>query len=209
LIAEEHHHGHGHGTGVRWLDIIVGVSAFLISIVSLVVSFEHGHTMRELVTQNEKLVAANTIPLLDFSSSNLEDETNKPYFKLTVRNGGVGPAVIDWFELRYKDVPYGTSADLLDACCSEALKKNAPKSGSVWYSKITNNILPARDSFDPMIVRSDAGDDLIKAINHARPDITARACYCSVLDECWLTNFDSNRPTKVERCDPLPHEATW
>jgi hypothetical protein len=209
LIAEEHNHGHGHGTGVRWLDIIVAVSAFFISIVSLVVSFEHGHTMRELVRQNEKLVAANTIPLLDFSSSNLEDETDKPFFKLTVRNGGVGPAVIDWFELRYKGVSYGTPSDLLDACCSEAVKKNTLKPNTVWYSKITNNILPARDSFDPMILRSDVGDDILKAINHARPDITARACYCSVLDECWLTSFDANRPAKVERCDPPAHEALW
>jgi hypothetical protein len=209
LIAEEHHHAHGHGTGVRWLDIIVGVSAFIISIVSLVVSFEHGRTMRELVTQNEKLVAANTIPLLDFSSNNVDDATNKPYFKFTVRNGGVGPAIIDWFQLRYKGVAYGKPADLLEACCSEALKKDPHKPNTVWYSNITNNILPARESFDPMTLRSDAGDDVLKAIDHARPDITARACYCSVLDECWLTNFDANRPTKVERCDPPAHEALW
>lgn len=209
MVPEEGHHAHGHGTGVRWLDIIVGVSAFLISIVSLVVSFEHGRTMRELVRQNEKLVAANTIPLLDFSSSNLDDATNKPYFKVTLKNGGVGPAVIDWFELRYKGVAYPSTSELLEACCSEAVKKDGHRSGTVWYSSITNNILPARESFDPMTLRPDVGDDVLQAIYHARPDITARACYCSVLDECWLTNFDVNRPARVERCDPPTHEATW
>lgn len=209
MIAEEQHHSHGHGTGVRWLDVIVGISAFFISIVSLVVSFEHGHTMRELVRQNEKLVAASTIPLLDFTSSNLDDATNKPYFKFTVKNGGVGPAVIDWFQLRYKGVAYAKPMDLLEACCAEAVKQDPRKPNTVWYSTITNNILPARESFDPITLRADVGNDVLKAIYQARPAITARACYCSVLDECWLTNFDTNRPTRVDRCDPPANEAVW
>ena len=208
-MAEEHAHHHGHGTGVRWLDIIVAVSAIFISIVSLVVSIEHGRTMRALVEQNEKLVAASTVPVLDFNSSNLDDATDKPYFKFTVKNGGVGPAVIDWFELRYKGVPYDKPMPLLRACCADALAKNKVKGNTLWYSNITNTILPPRDSFDPITLRPDIGGEILRAFQQARPAITARACYCSLLDECWTTNFDGSRPTKVDRCISQPNAVVW
>jgi hypothetical protein len=208
LVPEEHGHPHGHGTGVRWLDIIVGLSAMFISVVSLVVSFEHGRTMRELVHQNEKLVAASTIPVLDFSTSNL-DESNRPYFKFSIKNGGVGPAVIDWFELRYKGVAYSKPEALLQACCAEAMAKDKPKGAAIWYSTITNSILPTRDTFDPLTLRPEIGNNVLSAFYHARTDISARACYCSVLDECWQTNFDANRPLKVDRCDTPANAVLW
>jgi hypothetical protein len=208
-VIEEHGHHHAHGTGVRWLDIIVGLSAIFISVVSLVVSLEHGRTMRELVRENEKLVAANTVPFLDFTSSNLDDVTHKPYFKFTLKNGGVGPAQIDWFELRYKGAALASPNEFLKACCADAVKKDSPKKGSVWYSSVSNNILPARDSFDPITLRPDVGDDVLRAIYEARPDFRARACYCSVLDECWITDFKIQRPTKVERCEHEANGVYW
>lgn len=30
--------------------------------------------------------------------------------------------------------------------------------------------------------------------------IKARACYCSVLDECWITEFDSTTPNPIAQC---------
>jgi hypothetical protein len=209
LIPEEHAHHHGHGTGVRWLDIIVGLSAMFISVVSLVVSIEHGRTMSELVRQNEKLVAANTIPVLDLASSDVDDATKKPYFKLTVRNGGVGPAQIDWFQLRYKGVPYRRPDDLLRACCADAMAKQQPSNGSMWYSAVSGSILPVRDSVDPMTLWPTVGDDVLRAVYQVRSEITAKACYCSVLDECWVTDFGSHRPTKVERCEQPANEPLW
>ena len=209
MIPEEHGHHHGHGTGVRWLDVIVGVSAIFISVVSLVVSLEHGRTMRELVTQNEKLVEASTIPYLDFVSSNLEEGTNKPYFKLTLRNGGVGPAQIDWFQIRYKGVPYRNPDALLHACCGDELKRSDPKSGTVWYSSVSGNILPVRDTVDPVTLRPEVGNDVLQAAYRALPDIKAKACYCSVLDDCWITDFESHRPTKVEHCQRPANEPVW
>jgi hypothetical protein len=59
LPAEsEHGHTHGHKTGIPWFDVAVGASAMFISVVSLVVSIEHGRTMEKMVQQNEKMVAA-------------------------------------------------------------------------------------------------------------------------------------------------------
>lgn len=41
----EAHARHAH-TGVRWLDVSLGLSAFAVSLISLVVAIHHGHTMQ-------------------------------------------------------------------------------------------------------------------------------------------------------------------
>src|SRR5580658_4766318 len=114
----DHGHGHHHGTGVPWLDIIVGVSVIFISVLSLVVSIEHGRTMEKMVEQNQKLVVANTMPLLTFASGNMDMETHKPRARLFLTNGGVGPAIIDKFELTYKGVNYHNPDKLMLDCCA-------------------------------------------------------------------------------------------
>ena len=206
--GHDHGHGHGHGTGVRWLDLVVGVSAFFISIVSLVVSIEHGRTMEKMVEQNEKLVAASTMPFLAVSGSQLDPVTQKPFLRIELKNGGVGPAVVDWFEIRYKGAPMGSSAELLKACCFAALPRDGHTKG-VIYSNVSQSIMPARDSvFLLQLDPESAGKDLYVALDAARKDLAMKACYCSVLDECWLSDFDG-RPKKVQECKAPAGTKSW
>ena len=106
IPASDHSHGaHPHGSGIPWLDIVVAVSAVFISVVSLVVSIEHGKTMEKMVDQNQRMVEASTLPLLMIAGSEF-DASGKPFFREVISNGGVGPAIIDRFEIRYKGVLY-------------------------------------------------------------------------------------------------------
>lgn len=206
------HSHHGHGSGIPWLDIVVGVSAIFISVVSLVVSIEHGKTMEQMVEQNQKLVAASTMPILNEAGRELDD-SGKPAFREIVSNGGVGPAVIDRFEIRYKGVLYTNEMALLRACCAAALAK-AQKDGhtQISYSNVSGFILPAREEINPITIKPDkAGMDLFNAFNLVRDkdEITYHACYCSVINECWETNFDRQRPQPVKECRVAPNEKLW
>src|SRR5438094_9389422 len=67
LEHESHPHHHPHGTGYRWLDITLGVSATIVSLVSLGLALHSGHAM-------EKLVAANSYPYLEQWRSNMSDK---------------------------------------------------------------------------------------------------------------------------------------
>lgn len=200
IPTPEHEHSHGHhGTGLRWLDLTAAVSGIFIAVVSLWVSIEHGKTMEKMVEQNEKMVAANTMPFLTFAGSELDPATNKPLLRLYLKNGGVGPALIDWFEVRYRGVAYSSSAALLRACCAAALPKAGDLKGVV-YSNVSESILPARETIEFLTVNAEAGKDLYTALDQSRKDMTLTACYCSVLDECWQTDFNSSRPKKVSEC---------
>jgi hypothetical protein len=48
LEHESHHRHHPHGTGVRWLDIILGVAATSVSLVSLWLGLHSAHSMEKL-----------------------------------------------------------------------------------------------------------------------------------------------------------------
>jgi len=206
------HVPHGHGSGIPWLDVIVGLSAMFISVVSLVVSFEHGKTMEAMVDQNQKLVVASTLPILTVFGREFDDSA-KPMLQVTLSNSGVGPALIDRFEIRYKGVVYTEENALLRACCAEALlKARKSKHPQIFYSNVSGLILPARQDFYPITIKPDKdGLDLYNAFNRVRDgdDLTYHACYCSVLNECWETNFDHKRPQPVKECKVAPGEKLW
>ncbi len=211
MFAESEHgsHGHGHGTGVPWLDIVVGLSAMFISVVSLIVSIQHGRTMEKMVDQNEKMVAADTMPFLILQGSQLDPVTHRPVLHLTLKNAGVGPAVIDQFQLLYKGVPYSDNRALLRACCSAAIPKDGARDG-VIYSNISGTVMPARESEDVLTIDAALNGPLYDAFDQARRDMASHACYCSVLDECWQTDFDpARRPTRVDSCKPAPNAVLW
>jgi hypothetical protein len=152
----EHEHGHGHKTGVPWLDVVVAVSAVFISVVSLVVSISHGRTMERLVDQNEKIVAADTLPFLMFYSSDVDQQTYGKRVSVELKNGGVGPAVIDWLELRWRGKAY-TPEGLIRACCAPDTPGQPHVPSGIASSNMSGVVLPARETAK-LLVEADVKD---------------------------------------------------
>ncbi len=71
----------------------------------------------------------------------------------------------------------------------------------VVYSNVSESILPARESVDFLTVTATAGKDLYTAPDLSRKDLSLTVCYCSVLDECWLTDFGAGRAKKRDGGD--------
>jgi hypothetical protein len=207
LTESESGHSHHHSTGIRWVDLIVASSAIFISIVSLVVSIGHGRTMEQLVNENRKMVAGSTMPFLTVGGSQF-DSKDRRRLLLILKNGGVGPARIEWFEVRYKGVPYSSEDALLHSCCLSALPKGSVPSGA-FYANVSGTMLPQRESIEFINFQPEVNKDLIDALDAARRDITFNACYCSVLDECWQTDFSSSHPKRVEECHAPPDNTLW
>jgi hypothetical protein len=209
MPVPEHGHGHEHKTGISWLDAVIAVSVVFISVISLVVSIEHGRSMEKMVEQNQKLVVASTLPLLTVGSGMLDPVTDKPLSRLILANSGVGPAIIERFEIRYKGVAQTTDT-FLKACCAQGLGKGGERSGFI-YSNVSGSIMPARDTEELIIIKPLGSDDkLLQAYERARKDMSFHACYCSVLNECWETDFDhGKRPQPVKECKVAPGDKLW
>jgi hypothetical protein len=204
-MIEHEGHSHGHHTGIKWLDLILAGSAIFISVVSLVVSIHHGRTMEQLVAANEKQVKASTLPILRYSTGNMQNNIRMVHFHLA--NGGTGPAVIEWLRLKWNGQPATGDKDLLERCCTAG---KLPQPRSVWIDTASGTTLPARDSLTFFSVRaSDADPALFELLDrNARFKVEAEACYCSVLEECWLTDF-TNQPREVKACERIPEKQRW
>jgi ribosomal protein S19 len=214
LPEVDHAHGaHAHGTGHKWLDIVVAVSAIFISVVSLVVSIEHGRTMAKMVDQNEKMVEASTMPVLtEDSTVNIDTaDPKKTQVKIIVKNSGIGPAMIDRFELIYKGKNYDSTqssiAGLLKDCCIAALPTihTALTSDA---STVTGSVLPPRESIRVFGI-APRTPELLGELQRAQSELKFKACYCSVLNQCWETDFTNQRPKPVAECKVTPGEKLW
>jgi hypothetical protein len=197
LEHESHHHHHPHGTGMRWLDITLGVAATVVSLVSLWLGLHSAHSM-------EKLVAANSFPYLELSrSATGQDElpgTNRKrkLIDYMLVNNGVGPARIEWVEFRFKGKPVADITDLLDACC-RAEKHN--------YAGLNR-----RGNIEGALVRPGASVKMFtwteqsvpnadfKALHRQMNDIEWSACYCSVFDECYVRSSEKRKTEPVKEC---------
>ncbi len=188
-------------TGEQWFDLIVAISAIFISAISLFVAIEHGRTERDLV-------AASSWPFLREVRSN--DRGPEKTIAIGVSNGGVGPAKIVSFAVFYKGAPMSSAVDLLRHCCGlsadpAAARRQLPQ--GIALSVVDQTVLRAGEDDVAMEVRRESVDPAVAAsFGQALADITFKACYCSILDECWISSLQDIRVVPVRSC-PAPAVA--
>jgi hypothetical protein len=191
-------HAHPHRTGHSRLDLVIALSAIFISAISLFVAIEHGKTERDLV-------AANSWPFLREILSNDYDADHSAAIGLS--NAGVGPAKVQSFEVFYRRRPVASNLDLLRQCCglgasAADILRQLPR--GLGYSVADETVLRPGEANAVMTIYPYPGEGNVSGrFKDALKDITFRACYCSVLDECWIGNLQSTHVRAVRVC-PAP-----
>lgn len=198
MEAPEAHHAHPGHSGHRWLDIGLAVSAMFVSVISLFVAVEHGRTMERMAEANTRMVEANSWPFVEYDSHNV-DERGNAKIRLVLTNQGVGPARIETFELWWDGKPVSSPLALLEACCGTTKPE-----GTLSFGNTAPNILRAGEHEDFFAVSPNPGKfEFFDKLNAERAKITARVCYCSVFDECWVSSGLAVRANHVPSC-PAP-----
>lgn len=189
-----------HRTGFFWLDMLVALSAVVISVASLFVAQRADRTQ-------ERLLAASVWPYVEFTTSNFLN--NKRLVALTLRNAGVGPARIRWMTIQYNSKLLADPRELLHTCCDPQSAHMLTK--TLVTSTVTHTVLVPHESRDFMLVTPNAQDKIaFTAFDHARNQLHVRVCYCSVLGDCYLLDnaSDDNDPKSVQNCNP-PREMLF
>ena len=188
--AEHHHH---HETGHRWLDVVLGVSAVFISLMSLVLAIQHGRAM-------EKMVEVSSWPYVSLGFSTAKEDAT-PRILVMVQNRGVGPAKIESIEVFYKGVPQTDSKSLIRAM----LKADPAREIGVVRSDIVGGVLPARETVNLFeVLLSQFSPEEYVTLRNEMLHMSSRVCYCSVFDECSvMESTRDGKPEKVKEC-PVP-----
>jgi hypothetical protein len=188
-----------HRTGFFWLDFLVAASAVIISLISLWVA-------QRSDSAQERLLAASTWPYVTFYTSNVLPDHRRE-IQLAFKNSGVGPAKVRWVTVSYRGKTYVHHGDLLKACCNtEGLSQLM---GRTINSSVTHTVLVPHEAVSFLAVdRTAANAVAYQALNDSLRELHVDACYCSVLDDCWMVhNHTEEDPKPVSNCPPIPADA--
>lgn len=181
------------------LNLIIAVSAVFISAASFVATYiQSDASLRQ--------VKAETWPYLQIDSSNYNSDTREQIIMFEVENAGVGPANLKQFELYYEGSRMRNVVDFVKACCSAVLEEHDfPKEALMFTTDSPSPaIIPAGDKeLVFSMLQTSLNGPLWTAIDTARWKLTAKGCYCSLLDECFETDFKAE-PVAVNACQRNP-----
>lgn len=177
----------------RLFEIVIGGGVLLISLVSLFIAVSANRTQ-------ERMLAASVWPSLLFGTSNAALD-GTPQITFDVLNRGIGPARVRWAEVLYDGEPVNSARTLLERCCGHADQDD----DTVFTSGIQRRVLAADEWVTLLrMPRTDPALPAYDALERALPAIRFRACYCSVLDDCWMLDSKRNDPEPVKRCPAAP-----
>jgi hypothetical protein len=202
MTPEPEVHHHSHRTGHRWVDFAVPLSALAVSAISLVIAIHHGHTMQKMADENARLVQANSWPLLQFTTGNANDQGD-PEITLKVENAGVGPAKLISLEIFQGDKRIRTPRDLVQALDPATTRP------MLSLGLTLPTVVRAGDSQLLIGLKREGQEALWDKLNTARFELKFRACYCSVFDECWVSDLATVSPQHVEQCAVNPDTFTY
>ena len=154
--------------------------------------------MHALVEENRRLVSAQSTPLLMLDSGNIDD-SGKPALSMTLSNVGTGPAQIAWFRLvdaHGTDYRGGTLYERVAKVDPSARFTSVPISGTLMRSGDSRSVFRWPKPVD----NKDAMAEYEK-LNAARFALHASACFCSIFEECKVTEFGDSRPKPVSSCE--------
>jgi hypothetical protein len=185
---------HPHPTGRRHVDFIVACLAILISLISLGVGFENARSQQQMV-------AASSWPFLIYDTST---SNNGQAIDLRIINQGVGPARIKSVTISYDGHSASGLRDLLSICCGlpkGASWESLDRLGLLQESTAVGVVAP-RESIDLVrISRTPENSAMWDRLEQARQHLVMSACYCSVLNACWITDLKSTSdPKPVDQC---------
>ena len=197
-VTTDEVHAHAHATGRPVLDLAIALSAIFISAVSLFVAIEHGKTERDLV-------AANSWPFLRSIITNTYGPQGDA--AIGVSNGGVGPAKLKSLEVFLDGVPVSSNLDLLRRCCglkNETIREQLPH-GLISSDADETVLRPGEDNAILQVHQLKEAPEVPERFAASLLHISFRACYCSILDECWRSDLRSTRTQPVRACPAPEH----
>jgi hypothetical protein len=163
-------------------DRIMAICAIIVAAASLTVAVYEARTNREY----QKL---SVWPYLRQSNAMVPGES----YMRNISNLGVGPALIKSVRVSVDGRPQRDWAEVSRALTGRAIPElvySSFHSGSVLLPDKTSTVL----TIPP-------GDTALKFWEQAQTErLSIRVCYCSLYDDCWLSDSGAEQPAPVPTC---------
>lgn len=180
---------------LRYLPFIT-IAHFLIGLPALIASLALAYFAFVQADATQKMQTGGVMPFVTFGTSNGDEEGNQD-IALSLTNNGVGPAILGPIEIRYNGKPITTPLDLLRKCCTESEPRGlrfstSPSTGIA--------VRPGETVEFVSLPRTPASEAVWQSLNKERWKLKVRACYCSIYNDCWITEGMQGLPRPVNKC---------
>ncbi len=180
---------------LRYLPFIT-IAHFLIGLPALIASLALAYFAFVQADATQKMQSGGVMPFVTFGTSNGDKDGNQD-ISLSLTNNGVGPAILGPIEIRYEGKPITTPLDLLTACCTKTQARavrlsTSPSTGIA--------VRPGETIEFVSLPRTPASEEVWQTFNKERWKLEVRACYCSIFNDCWVTEGMQGLPKAVNKC---------
>ena len=153
-----------------------------------------------------------TLPLIQFQHGNYNQDIDQRAIDFTLKNAGVGPAIIHSIELEYQGENYSNFVEFLQACCGEAYESYERNfenlvvdemrliDGGMVTDGLRNVTLAGQsDYLFFQLYYGDLSRDFWEKLNQERWRVSLDVCYCTLLDDCFRSQGNT-QITEISSC---------
>lgn len=194
---------------LKWpnVEMTTALSAVVVGVAALIVAVDQSNIARQQAELMEKTVQASVWPVVQFDVA-ADQDIRTAQAVLSLRNSGVGPAIIKGIQVERNGDPLPNVAAFLE----RRMDVTQGMRFDLDMNRGTGRVLAANESvvigaanWDLVVgqIPSTMRDNIDAYFGELRA-IDGAICYCSVLDECWI-NRTSNyaNPEPVAACDDM------
>lgn len=177
---------------IKYLPIFV-ISHALVTIPTFVISLALAYATFVQADATRKIQTSETWPYVSFGTSNSRpDGTLEIRFNLT--NDGVGPARLEAMQFLYKGKAMSNPREFLSKCCAGDTKF------TFMTEPVTGVLRPGAQTDFIRVEKTDKNAEIWDKLDRERWNIVVRSCYCSVFNDCWISDNRQKRPQAVKAC---------
>lgn len=119
-------------------------------------------------------------PMLQMAINDYDVDAGEPVFRIMARNAGIGPARISGFRV--------TVGGEVQSDWNQTLTALAGSHEGVLRSYFSGRVLSAGEEVEVVLARGDIARKALAKAYAAPTRLAWEVCYCSVFDECWVSN---------------------
>lgn len=185
-----------------YMEVFVSLAALITAVAAVVITLEQTKVMREEAELERNNARISVLPSV-WLSTYIGDIEGEAYYKIALTNKGLGPAVIERFDVSYQGQPVYNWDELARKMAAHV---GSDKSFEGNYLRSTRSpvspglMLEAGGIAYPLQVDDGSDPDGISLLMRGLGDMRISLCYCSLYSECFRTEL-FERPQEVVSCE--------
>ena len=174
------------------MEVFVSLAALITAVAAVVITLEQTKVMREEAELERNNARISVLPSV-WLATYIGDTEGEVYYKIALNNKGLGPAVIENFEVTYQGETVYNWDELARRMAAHLGSEKSFEDGLLLSTRSPVSpglMLEAGGESFPIQLDESSEPDGVRLLLRATQDMHISLCYCSLYNDC----FRSEKP---------------